>query len=810
MDPGYDPLAFVIEEGHKRGLEVHAWLNPYRYESVNNQWTGLPGDYRTAHPEWILTYSNLSILDPGRPQVVKQIKNIVGEIVNKYDVDGIVFDDYFYAYGGTSSTLDIQTQNLYKPAGMNLGDWRRANVNKMVKEVYDTIQLIKPYVKFGVSPFGIWTTNQTVAANEGITLPPGITGGDMYSEIYCDPVAWLKQGTVDYISPQLYWPTTSTGQDYDVLCPWWSNLVNKFNKHFYSSQTLSGLSPSSYAPPMRLKMITKEPLSLNALSGVERMGIQKAAEATTAVSQEEIGNQIVRNRLSDISNAPGSVFFSAKPLYTTVGFTNYLRNYQFTQKALTPAIHWKDHTTYGLVTSITLNGNILSWDQAANVRYSVYAIPNDKVSQPGNFSSSKYLLGTVYANSFTIPARISIPNTTFAVAIVDRYGNEFPIRIMNQSLGESINASLLSPSNNANVMLPFNFTWQISSTAFDYFILEVAEDNSFTKIICSRELTETTFSTNNIQALQDGRTYYWRVKTRKANATDGISETRSFTIKNFAITTPTNGSIDVSLTPFFEWSNVSSTASYTLEIATNNDFSSIIYSNTLNTTNFTVPDGKLVGSTTYYARVKVVDGSLVINSQPVSFTTLNLPIPVPQITKPTNGENISTTSLEVCWASQNSKGFRVELSESSSFPPRGTTVKTVDAYTYCVTYDNLTIGKTYYIRVFALTSTGMTSASSSVMINLTATGFNNIKEDNFRCYLTKNLENKYDLVINTEETHKAQITLYSLTGVLIWNENVVLTRGENKITLYINTLPRGIYPLGIQTEKGRVTFKVKN
>ena len=104
QNPGYDPLQFVIDEGHKRGIEVHAWLNPYRYETANGQWTGQAGDYRTAHPDWILSYpSGTCILDPGRPEVVKRIKQVVGDIIQKYDVDGILFDDYFYAYGCTSA-----------------------------------------------------------------------------------------------------------------------------------------------------------------------------------------------------------------------------------------------------------------------------------------------------------------------------------------------------------------------------------------------------------------------------------------------------------------------------------------------------------------------------------------------------------------------------------------------------------------------------------------------------------------------------------------------------------------------------------
>ncbi|VBB48052.1 conserved exported hypothetical protein [uncultured Paludibacter sp.] len=808
MDPGYDPLTFAIEEAHKRGIELHAWLNPYRYETVKNQWTGLPGDYRTPHPDWILTYADVSILDPGRPEVRKIIKNIIGEIVNNYDVDGIIFDDYFYAYGGTSSTLDAATQSLYKPTDMNLGDWRRDNVNKMISDVYDTIQTIKPFVKFGVSPFGIWTTDTNVAIKEGIALPPGITGGNMYAEIYCDPVAWLKQGTVDYISPQLYWTTTSTGQDYDVLCPWWSDLSNKFNKHFYSSQTLSGLSSSSYAPQMRVKANTGEQISNLAVSGIERIGLQRISGATN-VSQDEIGNQINRNRLSDINNAPGSVFFSTDPLYTTTGFTNYLRKYKFTQKALTPAISWKSHADYGLVTGIALNATTLTWNSAGtNVRYSVYAIPNDKINLTGNFNTSLYLLGTSYTNSFVIPNYISTATNTFAVAVLDRYGNEFPPQIMGQSTETSVNVNLISPTNEAQMMLPFDFSWT-SDSSVDYYLIEVAEDNLFTKPICSRELSGNSFSTVNLQTLKDGKTYYWRVKTRKPNTVDGVSEIRSFTVHTFALTSPTTGSTGVSLTPDFEWDNVSVTASYTLEISTSLQFSSILYSKNTNITSLTLPQGTLVGGTMYYARVKVTDGSMQAISNIVSFTTQELAVPIPQIIKPTNGENINGTSIEVCWQEQNSKGFRAELSENNTFPPRGTTVKTTDAYTFCATYDNLTLGKTYYIRVFGLTSTGMTDASSIISINM-STPVSSVSADNFKCYIHSDNQGNSDLIIYSDEYYSAKIEIYSLTGVMIWNKQTDLFAGKNSIKIDMINLPKGIYPIKIETKRQRIVLKIRN
>ena len=147
-----------------------------------------------------------------RSEVRQRITDIVEEVVTNYDVDGVIFDDYFYSYSGTPADLDIVAQNLYRPTGMILSDWRRNNINQLVSKVYHMIQDIKPYVRFGISPFGIWTTNASVAQQEGIILPTGITGANTYESIYCDPVAWLKEGTVDYISPQLYWPTYQTAQ----------------------------------------------------------------------------------------------------------------------------------------------------------------------------------------------------------------------------------------------------------------------------------------------------------------------------------------------------------------------------------------------------------------------------------------------------------------------------------------------------------------------------------------------------------------------------------------------------------------------
>ncbi|MDR1381567.1 MAG: family 10 glycosylhydrolase, partial [Tannerella sp.] len=317
--PAYDPLAFALEECHKRGLECHAWLNPYRYNNIGAGWTGSnnsPLNYENTHPDWLLWYSSNVVLDPARPEVRQQIKNVVGDIVSKYDnLDGIVFDDYFYPYGGTTNQ-DAASQSQYLGAwqaghpGKTVHDWRRDNVNRMIADVYDTIQAVRPYITFGVSPFGIWTTTASVAAAEGITLPSGITGGNMYQEIYCDPVAWLKEGTVDYISPQLYWKIGGA-QDYNTLCTWWANLANRFGIQFYSSMAL-------------YRYAEDNPSNVGYYQNVT-----------------EFKNQTLKNRSASNDNAPGSVFYNTNAWVYNTNLRSEFRAAIFQYPALTPAIHWK-------------------------------------------------------------------------------------------------------------------------------------------------------------------------------------------------------------------------------------------------------------------------------------------------------------------------------------------------------------------------------------------------------------------------------------------------------------------------------------
>ncbi|MEA4982446.1 MAG: family 10 glycosylhydrolase [Paludibacter sp.] len=820
QNPGYDPLQFVIDEGHKRGIEVHAWLNPYRYETQSGQWTGQAGDYRTAHPDWILSYaSGTSILDPGRPEVVGQIKRIVGDIIQKYDVDGIIFDDYFYAYGGTSTTLDAATQALYKPADMDLGDWRRANINKMVAAVYDTIQQVKPYVRFGVSPFGIWTTDKNVALKEDIELPEGITGGNMYAEIYCDPVAWLKQGTVDYISPQLYWPTGGS-QDYGTLSPWWSNLTNRFGKHFYASQDIAGLQSSSYAPvkaPSASNIMLEydgSTVNTEGMSVIEQKNaaVQPAKVPASNFTQEQIGLQISINRSSDKNGAPGSIFFSTRQLYQTKGFINYLKKYQFTHKALVPPIDWKQNNSNAFVSNISLNGNTLTWNAPSvpNVKYAIYAVPDDKINTTGNFSSSNYLLGVSYNTSFTIPLNISTVDNTFAIAVLDRYGNESPVKVMGQNEGIPVSVNLISPLNNSSEIKPFNFSWQADSSV-DSYILEIAEDINFTRLFCSRELTTTTISTSHLDALTPNKTYYWRVKTRKPNTSDGVSEVRTITPLIFSIINPVTGSINTSITPEFQWLEVNKDSTYLFEVATSNQFAptTIVYSQSTNANSLTIPHKVLYGSTTYYARVTVSITGIKTVSRTVAFTTLDVVPDVPAFISPVMNSTVFGTEIKLEWSEGVTSGYRLEMSKDASFPVRNTTIKTLTAYTNQYTFTGLA-SSNYYFRVRASYAQTNTDWSDTLKVILKEqTGIDDQDMDKWNYKLLYKNSNEITLKINTTGHETVSISIYSLSGRKLKElcSNESLDSGENTLNYSVTDLAKGVYLINISTKFGSRIIK---
>jgi uncharacterized lipoprotein YddW (UPF0748 family) len=218
--PFYDPLAYAIAEAHKRGLELHAWFNPFRahhFVSVSPI-SGL--HISRTHPELVRSYGRYLWLDPGDPAVRDYSLRVVMDVVNRYDIDGVHFDDYFYPYREKNSRgaeIDFPDDATWRKYGMSSGmsrdDWRRHNVDMFMEQVYHSIKGAKPWVKFGVSPFGIWRPQN----------PPSITGLDAYNVLFADSRKWLREGWCDYFAPQLYWGIEPPGQGFATLLNWWEN-----------------------------------------------------------------------------------------------------------------------------------------------------------------------------------------------------------------------------------------------------------------------------------------------------------------------------------------------------------------------------------------------------------------------------------------------------------------------------------------------------------------------------------------------------------------------------------------------------------
>jgi Uncharacterized protein conserved in bacteria len=815
MDPGYDPLAFVIEEGHKRGLEVHAWVNPYRFESVAGQWSGLPGDYNTEHPDWVLTHGSAAILNPGLPQVRQRITDIIQEIVTNYDVDGVLFDDYFYLSG---TTEDSDTYSKYNPDGLALADWRRDNVNKMIAQVYNMIRTVKPHVTFGVSPAGIWDVSTSIAASYGLTLPSGISGGYAYNGIYCDPVAWLQQGTVDYISPQIYWTTGSGNTDYNKLAPWWSDVALHFGKHFYSSHSISALTATASTKSVQINGVS---LPTVGFSSMEQAILQENTMPQTRFVSSEVGSQIDANRNADKNDAPGSIFYSATKLYSTTGFIDYLKRNKFTNKALAPAIHWKSTSNPGVVSNISLNGNILSWNPAdGDIRYSVYAIPNSEVNNPNAFNSSEYLLGASYSASYTLNSSEDFSDKTFAVAILDRYGNEYAPVVMGQSSGIASAPTLLYPDNQANVLAPFTFTWEAIPTAISY-ILEIATDVDFSNLLCAREVYTNCFSTTNLRPLNEGQTYYWRVKTKTAGSESIASSVRTFVPTIFSISKPIDASLNVSLAPEISWTDAGEGAKYQLEIASAVSFMDdlILYSESSNSNNCQLPAGILVGLNTYYLRVKTLINGTEIYTPIIKFTTEAVIPDIPQIVSPVTNTTVESNQLKVTWNKEpRAKNFRIELCSLESFSPRLTKIKLVDPFIYETIYDGLVSG-TYYLRARAeyyqkdasgSVITNFTSWSDTIKIDYTLlTGIEETQKDKNSIYIISSNSDSKQLILNITSHSKVSVFLSSISGILqtnLWKDEMGV--GQHTLDIPFAHLPFGAYLLVVEVNGKREVLKI--
>ena len=218
-DPGYDPLTFAVEEAHRRGLELHAWFNPFRAKAGKAE--AAPTHWTVRHPDWVRGQEAHVFMDPGLPEVREHVLAVFKDVVSRYDVDGVHIDDYFYPYpvfGPGAVRMEVplgdeaQWAKENQKQNQSLADWRRNNINRFVKEFYEMTKSVKPWVRVGISPFGIWQPG----------IPAGIEARvNAYDHLYGDSRRWLQEGWCDYLAPQLYWPISPAKQSFTTLMEWW-------------------------------------------------------------------------------------------------------------------------------------------------------------------------------------------------------------------------------------------------------------------------------------------------------------------------------------------------------------------------------------------------------------------------------------------------------------------------------------------------------------------------------------------------------------------------------------------------------------
>ena len=384
-DPYYDPLAFMIEEAHKRCLEFHAWFNPYRalmnaYKNPNP-----PNHVTRKHYQWFVNYGKKKYFNPGIPEVQDYCVKIVSDVVKRYDVDAIHMDDYFYPYRiGRSEFPDLNTYRRFNPKNLSRDDWRRDNVNQLVKRLNTTIKGIKPYVKFGISPFGVWRN----ASRDSLRGSYTNAGQTNYDDLFADVLIWQEKGWIDYCLPQLYWETGHSAADFATLIRWWNK--NAFNRHMYIGH------------------------------GIYKLGNRKPAWQNL----KEIEHQIRETRR--YGHIQGSAFYSIKFLKRNIfGINQMFRNKVYQDPALLPRMSWLpnylDRALPPKPVSVQMhyatNGmKMLKWRNPDKHQYAIYAIRNTRDHY------SKKLLGLTRGNYFVIEK--SGPVEEYGICPLDRLHNE--------------------------------------------------------------------------------------------------------------------------------------------------------------------------------------------------------------------------------------------------------------------------------------------------------------------------------------------------------------------------------------------------
>ncbi|MDE6574600.1 MAG: family 10 glycosylhydrolase [Muribaculaceae bacterium] len=732
--PGTDPFKMVVEEAHSLGIEVYAWVNPYRY-SYGELYNATSLDYETSHPEWLIKQAEQIILNPGIPAVQDRIEAIISEIARNYDIDGLIFDDYFYT-SKTPLNLDAEQYNAYVTSlgedekKLDQAAWRRANVNETVLRARNAVKEARPYAVFAISPAG--RISPPDIADYGFEEAPY---GDMqYDSLHADPIKWVAEGWLDFLSPQVYW------HDYfEGLTSWYSRVIPGLGRNLYTSVDCSRLSNNAQ-------------LYLDQID-------------------------FMRNHLRPNEN--GVVFFDYGAYYkykesfggSVKTFGEILNENKFTTPALQPLQAWRGTYKNAKVSNLHRNGSTLEWSEPAEVenqRYAIYAIPADETDK--FTASADKLVAVSYTNSYEIPK--GEEGLEYAVAVYNRYGYEYAPVIEGTKAIAAETPVLKYPDNGSRAADLFDFTWQGKACRY---VLQIAKDSSFNDILAVVETDKNGINSTDVYDFVEGEQYAWRIISLGTDGSERVSTNSTFVSSRIAITSPANGEQVEGLSPAFAWTAANSGTEYTLEIATSSNFNSIVYSGSSSVANHTIPSRVLSSGKTYYARVTGSKGSSKSVSATVSFRTAERSdYNAPAFVNPA-GDGVTIHSNESIelekWEGLTS--VSLQISTSTSFPVR--------SGTYTVNLNNfenvskplgeikinakpLVDGNTYYTRTrgtFALSSGSQTTEYGPVrsFVYSASAGATVPSEESSAAYINGNM------LILPEGAREAE--LYDSAGRLI-------------------------------------------
>ena len=378
-NPYWDPLQWMVEECHKRGMELHAWINPYRAKTKTTNELAR-SHVVVQHPDWVFPYDGLAILNPALEESRRYTCEVVEDIVKRYDVDGLHIDDYFYPYPVAGQ--QIPDAQLYQQQGggfASIGDWRRHNVDLLIRDLHNTIHRVKPWVKFGVSPFGIYRNRKNSQ------IGSQTNGLQNYDDLYADVLLWLENGWVDYLVPQLYWEIGNKAADYHELIQWWNR----------------------YAP--------QRPLYIG--EDVER-----------TAKHGDMAQKM--NLHAQMKNVGGTVLWYAKAAVDNVGnYGTQLRNNYWRTMALQPRMNFIDGVAPKPIRKLkvihTEDGPVIFWTAPKGkgwkneaVKYIIYRFRQDEMP---DISNASHIIATTTNTFFPVGKTIGC---TYVITALDRMGNE--------------------------------------------------------------------------------------------------------------------------------------------------------------------------------------------------------------------------------------------------------------------------------------------------------------------------------------------------------------------------------------------------